>query len=96
MPVGASGTGEGQVLAFPASGEIIPDQRGDGRWMRVTWHHEQSQSDVVDVVVLSLWRETGCVGTMRLDRSQVPGLVAALVEGLADMPPPAPSVAALP
>lgn len=78
--MGASGTGEGQVLAFPASGEIIPDQRGDGRWMRVTWHSE------ADVVVLSLWRETGCVGTMRLERSQVPGLVAALVEGLADMP----------
>ena len=80
MPVGASGTDAGQVLAFPASGEIIPDQRGDGRWMRVTWHSE------ADVVVLSLWRETGCVGTMRLERSQVPGLVAALVEGLADMP----------
>ena len=80
MPVGASGTGEGQVLAFPASGEVIPDQRGDGRWMRVTWHSE------ADVVVLSLWRETGCVGTMRLDRSQVPGLVAALVDGLAEPP----------
>jgi len=87
--VGASGTGEGQVLAFPASGEIIPDQRGDGRWMRVTWHSE------ADVVVLSLWRETGCVGTMRLERSQVPGLVAALVEGLADMPA-APVATALP
>ena len=89
--MGASGTGEGQVLAFPASGEIIPDQRGDGRWMRVTWHSE------ADVVVLSLWRETGCVGTMRLERSQVPGLVAALVEGLADTSAaPAPSVAVLP
>jgi hypothetical protein len=78
--VGAPGTGEGQVLAFPASGEIIPDQRGDGRWMRVTWHHE------ADVVVLSLWRETGCIGTMRLDRSQVPELVNALVDGLAEPP----------
>jgi hypothetical protein len=78
--VGATGTGEGQVLAFPASGEIIPDQRGDGRWMRVTWHHD------ADVVVLSLWRETGCIGTMRLDRSQVPELVTALVDGLAEPP----------
>ena len=40
-------------MAFPASGELIPDQRGDGRWMRVTWHPE------ADVVVLSLWRENG-------------------------------------
>ena len=78
--MGGPGTGEGQVLAFPGSGEVIPDQRGDGRWMRVTWHSE------ADVVVLSLWRETGCVGTMRLDRSQVPGLVAALVDGLAEPP----------
>ena len=89
--MGGSGTGEGQLLAFPASGEIIPDQRGDGRWMRVTWHSE------ADVVVLSLWRETDCVGTMRLDRSQVPGLVAALVDGLVDAPAaPAAPTAALP
>jgi hypothetical protein len=48
--------------------------------MRVTWHHD------ADVVVLSLWRETGCIGTMRLDRSQVPELVTALVDGLAEPP----------
>jgi hypothetical protein len=72
--------GEGNVVALPSSGEIIPDQRGGGRWMRVTWHDE------VGVVVLSLWRETGCVGTLRLDRSQVPALVTALVDGLAGEP----------
>ena len=71
---------EGNVVALPSSGEILPDQRGGGRWMRVTWHDE------VGVVVLSLWRETGCVGTVRLDRSQVPALVTALVDGLAGDP----------
>ena len=45
--------------------------------MRVTWHDE------VGVVVLSLRRETGCIGTVRLDRGQVPALVTALVDGLA-------------
>jgi hypothetical protein len=75
--VTAPGVGESNVVALPSSGEIIPDQRGGGRWMRVTWHDE------VGVVVLSLWRETGCVGTVRVDRSQVPALVTALVDGLA-------------
>lgn len=69
--------GESNVVALPSSGEIISDQRGGGRWLRVTWHDE------VGVVVLSLWRETGCVGTLRLERSQVPALVTALVDGLA-------------
>jgi hypothetical protein len=75
--VTAPGVGEGNVVALPSSGEIIPDERGGGRWMRVTWHDE------VGVVVLSLWRETGCIGTMRIDRGQVPALVTALVDGLA-------------
>jgi hypothetical protein len=69
---------EAEVVALPSSGEVLADQRGDGRWMRVTWHPE------ADMVVLSLWRESGCVGTLRLDRDDVPALVTALVKGLAD------------
>lgn len=68
------------VVALPSSGEILADVRGGGRWMRVTWHDE------ADMVVLSLWRHASCVGTLRLDRSQVPGLVDALVTGLAGEP----------
>lgn len=75
--VGALGAGDSNVVALPASGVIIPDQRGDGRWLRVTWHEEAG------VVVLSMWRETGCVATVRVDRDQVPALVTALVDGLA-------------
>jgi hypothetical protein len=67
-----------EVLTLPAHGEVLPDARGGGRWLRVTWHHE------VDVVVLSQWREDTCVGTVRLARSDVPLLVQTLVEGLAD------------
>lgn len=69
-----------EVVALPVSGEVLTDARGEGRWMRVTWHDE------ADLVVLSMWRQTTCVGTLRLDRRQVPGLVSALVEGLAADP----------
>ncbi len=69
-----------QILALPAIGVALADARGDGRWMRVTWHDEAG------VVVLSLWRDRTCVGTIRLERGEVPELVAALVEGLAAEP----------
>lgn len=65
------------VVALPSSGEVLADVRGGGRWMRVTWHEER------EIVVLSLWQHGSCVGTFRLDRSQVPDLVDALVTGLA-------------
>jgi hypothetical protein len=75
--VDPAATSGAEVLALPSSGEVLADVRGDGRWMRVTWHEE------VGLVVLSLWRQSSCVGTLRLDRAQVPALVSALVEGLA-------------
>lgn len=75
-----TGARDAVVVALPSSGEILPDVRGDGRWMRVTWHEE------ADIVVLSMWRQASCVGTVRLERSQVPGLVDALVTGLAGDP----------
>ena len=68
---------QADVIALPSSGELLADVRGAGRWMRVTWHDE------ADVVVLSMWRQASCVGTVRLDRRQVPALVDALVTGLA-------------
>ena len=74
------GEGHGEVadvVALPSIGEVLADVRGNGRWMRVTWHDE------ADVVVLSLWKQMSCVGTLRLDRSDVPGLVDTLVKGLA-------------
>ena len=72
---------QGEVLALPSSGEVLADVRGNGRWLRVTWHDE------ADVVVLSLWKHMSCVGTLRLEREQVPGLVDALVTGLAGSGP---------
>jgi hypothetical protein len=57
-------------------GEVFLDARGDGRAMRLTWHHE------ADLVVLSLWRDHVCTGTFRLETSDVAAFVDALVDGL--------------
>ncbi|MGH8968914.1 MAG: hypothetical protein ACRDV1_03090 [Actinomycetes bacterium] len=70
----------GDVVTLPASGELMADARGAGRFLRVTWHHE------ADLVVLSLWRQDVCAGTFRLPRAEVPHLVQVLIEGLAVTP----------
>ncbi len=62
--------------------EVFLDARGNGRALRLTWHHE------TDVVVLSLWREGVCAGTFRLPKSQVNDFIDALVDGLHDEAPP--------
>lgn len=67
----------GRLVALPARGEVFVDARGEGRSLRVSWHHEDG------VVVLSLWRYHVCTGTMRLAPEDVPHLVATLTEGLA-------------
>jgi hypothetical protein len=61
-------------------GEVFLDVRGEGRAMRLTWHHE------ADVVVLSLWRDRDCAGSFRLSAADVSDFVDALVDGLRDAP----------
>lgn len=74
-----SGDELADVVAFPPPpGDMFADPRGGDRWMRVTWHHE------ADVVVLSLWRSASCIATMRVERDDVPALIASLVGGLAE------------
>lgn len=63
-----------------AHGEVFLDARGNGRAMRLTWHHE------VDLVVLSLWREDVCAGTFRLSAEDVNTFIDALVDGMRDAP----------
>jgi hypothetical protein len=67
-----------RVQPLPARGDVIIDARGDGRALRVTWHHE------ADLVVLSLWANENCTGTFRLRSADVPALISALSAGLAD------------
>lgn len=78
MPVSGASADEVRVLALPARSHVVQDQRGGERWMRVTWHDEAGAA------VLSVWRDGICVATVRVDRADVPGLVAALTAGLAD------------
>jgi hypothetical protein len=70
------------VQAFPAHGDVFFDVRDDGRNLRVSWHHER------DMVVLSTWRHGSCIATCQVGRTDVPDLIAQLVEGLAFEPAP--------
>jgi len=63
-----------------SNGEVFLDARGNGRALRLTWHHE------VDLVVLSLWREDFCAGTFRLCAEDVNAFIDALVEGVREAP----------
>jgi len=64
------------VVPLPRQGEVFLDVRGEGRTLRLSWHHER------DVVVLSLWRQSLCCGSFRLAAADVPQLITALVQGL--------------
>ncbi len=64
------------TVPLPTQREIYLDPRGDGRGMRVTCHPEHG------VVVVSLWRERECVGTMHLPQDEVPRLLAQLAQVL--------------
>ena len=66
------------MVPLPRRGEVFLDARGEGRSMRLSWHHEQG------VVILSLWRNTLCAGSFRLPVADVPAVIAALVQGLSD------------
>lgn len=67
----------GRVVTLPPRGEVFADVRGAGRVLRASWHLE------ADVVVLSVWRDGGCVATVRLDPPDAARLVAVLAEGVA-------------
>ena len=62
---------------LPVRGEVVVDARGGARALRVSWHPEHG------VVVLSIWRGNVCVGTVQVDKDEVPHLVDVLVRGLA-------------
>ncbi|QKE84625.1 hypothetical protein [Arthrobacter sp. NEB 688] len=64
--------------SVPGRSAVVPDARGEGRALRVTWHPEAG------VVVLSVWRDNVCVATTRLSPDEAAGLVEVLASGLAD------------
>ena len=69
------------VVPLPPRGEWFGDARDGSRALRVSWHAE------VGAVVLSTWREDGCVGTVRLTPTEAARLVGTLAAGLAAAAP---------
>ena len=63
---------------LPRRREVVLDRRGEGRALRVTWHHEAS------VAVVSVWRDDRCSGTVHVAVEDVPALIAVLTQGLAE------------
>ncbi|MFC6285427.1 hypothetical protein ACFP3Q_05785 [Nocardioides sp. GCM10027113] len=75
---------------LPRTGSVFLDPRGDGRALRVSWHHDDggvgAEGDRADqgagLVVLSLWRDNVCSGSFRLAAEDVAELIAVLAAGL--------------
>jgi hypothetical protein len=56
---------------------VVADARGDGHFLRVTWHPELGQ------FVVSQWRDDTCVASTRLAPDAASEVLALLVRGLA-------------
>ncbi|MBA2530086.1 MAG: hypothetical protein H0V19_09055 [Euzebyales bacterium] len=73
-------------MTVPPRRELFPDPRGVG--LRATWHGER------ELVVLSLWREDSCIGTVRLGPDEATRLATFLASHLgeqtAEQPQPPP------
>lgn len=67
------------VVRLPVRGQWARDVRGEGRAVRISAHVESG------LVNLSVWRHDTCVGTVRLQPSEVANLMAGLSEGLAQL-----------
>jgi hypothetical protein len=65
------------VAPLPPRGEWFADSRPGDRALRVTWHLEMG------CVVLSTWRDGGCVSTTRLSPDDAARLISVLADGLA-------------
>lgn len=65
------------VVPLQPPGEWFPDARPGDRALRVSWHLEMG------CVVLSTWRDGGCVSTARLSPDDAARLIGVLADGLA-------------
>ncbi|GAB3854839.1 hypothetical protein GCM10028801_09620 [Nocardioides maradonensis] len=67
------------IRPVPSVGSVHLDGRGD-RALRVSWHAEAG------VVVLSIWHQNVCTGTVRLTPEQVPDLIETLRQATGPTP----------
>ncbi|HEX8802801.1 MAG TPA: hypothetical protein VF743_01370 [Acidimicrobiales bacterium] len=58
---------------------LLPDARGAGRFLRVSWHPSTEQ------FVVSMWEGESCVSAVRLVADAATELVQLLSQGLADV-----------
>jgi hypothetical protein len=61
---------------------FVEDARGDGKFLRMTWHPDRR------TFVVSTWDGTVCVGATRVPVEQAPALIDVLVRVLADAAAP--------
>jgi hypothetical protein len=67
---------ESTTTALPVHGEVFIDARGGDRSLRVSWHPDSG------VAVLSIWRDSVCVASLRMRARDVPVLIDVLSAGL--------------
>ena len=64
------------VAAAPRKGQVLVGRDVTGRALRVSAHPESGR------IVLSIWQDSACVGTVRLLPQDVPDVLQALREAL--------------
>jgi hypothetical protein len=72
---------------------VLGDQRGEGRYMRASWHAESRS------IVLSHWSDDVCTASSRLALADAPRLIGFIVDALhhaATVPVPVPATAPAP
>lgn len=57
---------------------VLPDVRGNGRYLRVTWHPRNS------TIVFSHWVEDVCVGSTQVELPQASKVVGLVVDALGE------------
>ena len=62
---------------------FVPDVRGDGSYLRVTWHADDR------MFVVSTWSGALCTAAIRIAVDDAPDLIALLAHGLGDATGPA-------
>ncbi|MBM7784472.1 hypothetical protein [Tenggerimyces flavus] len=67
---------ESTATTLPVHGEVFIDARGGDRSLRVSWHPDAG------VAVLSIWRDSVCVASLRMRARDVPVLIDVLSAGL--------------
>ena len=75
MPVQTPTMGDGATYRRRA---LIQDARGDGSYLRATWHPERR------AFVVSTWRSDVCTGAVRVPVGAAAELVHVLIEGLTE------------